>query len=118
MANEQNLKPWKTGQSGNPRGKPKGSKHLATRIQDMLQDELFKQKLSDGTMLKGAPVEVLIRALIIKAAEGDLRAFDLLGKYGYGNKVDVTTDGKELPTPIYGGLSSATTPNNFSEDLQ
>lgn len=108
MANEQNLKPWKPGQSGNPKGKPKGSKHLSTRIQDMLEDEAFKQKLSNGTLLEGAPVEVLIRALITKAAEGDLKAFDLLGKYGYGNKVDITTDYEKLPTPIYGGLSGKT----------
>ena len=106
MANEKNLKSWKPGQSGNPKGKPKGTKHLSTRIQNMLQDDSFVQKLSDGSVLKGAPVEAILRVLIVRAAEGDLRAFDLLGKYGYGNKLDVTTDGQQLPTPIYGGLSS------------
>lgn len=112
MANEKNLKPWKPGQSGNPNGKPKGTKHLSTRIQNILQDENFSQKLSDGTVLKGAPVEVILRVLVVRAAEGDLRAFDLLGKYGYGNKLDVTSDGQQLPTPIYGGLSSRSLPND------
>lgn len=116
MANEKNLKPWKPGQSGNPNGKPKGTKHLSTRIQNILQDESFEQKLSDGTVLKGAPVEAILRVLIVRAAEGDLRAFDLLGKYGYGNKLDVTSEGKQLPVPIYGGLSAMTTPNRVKED--
>lgn len=112
MANEKNLKSWKPGQSGNPKGKPKGAKHLSTRIQNMLQDDSFRQKLDDGSILKGAPVEVILRVLIIKAAEGDLKAFDLLAKYGYGNKLDVTSEGKQLPVPIYGGLSSRTLNND------
>lgn len=33
MANPQNLKPWKPGQSGNPAGRPVGAVSLATRIQ-------------------------------------------------------------------------------------
>lgn len=99
MANEKNLKSWKPGQSGNPKGKPKGTKHLSTRIQNILQDETFEQKLSDGTVLKGAPVEAILRVLIIRAAEGDLRAFDLLGKYGYGNKVDLAST-HELISPV------------------
>ncbi len=43
--------------------------------------------------------------LITKAASGDTRAFDLLGKYGYGTKIDFTTKDKELPTPILNGVS-------------
>jgi hypothetical protein len=96
---------WQPGQSGNPAGKPKGTKHLATYIREMLTDENFEQKLKDGTVIKGAPVEAIVRALIIKASKGNLRAFDLLSKYGYGTKVDVTSDDKPLPVPIYGGLS-------------
>jgi hypothetical protein len=29
----------------------------------------------------------------------------------YGDKIDVTSDGKALPTPIYGGMSGDTTPD-------
>lgn len=36
MANTENLKPFKPGQSGNPKGRPKGAKNLATVIADLL----------------------------------------------------------------------------------
>jgi hypothetical protein len=96
---------WKPGQSGNPAGKPPGTKHLATYIRELMTDEDFEQKLKDGTVLKGAPVEAIVRILIIKAAKGNLRAFDLLSKYGYGTKVDITSGNERIEQPIYGGLS-------------
>ncbi len=96
---------WQPGQSGNPAGKPKGTKHLSTYIREMLTDENFEQKLKDGTIITGAPVEAIVRTLIIKASKGNLRAFDLLSKYGYGTKVDITSGNERLPMPIYGGLS-------------
>jgi len=107
MANEQNLKSWQPGQSGNPAGKPKGTKHLSKWIQEMMEDESFEQKLADGTVLKGAPVKAIVMTLLTKGVAGDMRAIDLLGKYGYGSKLDVTSDDRPLPTPIYGGLSSS-----------
>lgn len=38
MANEQNLIPWKPGQSGNPAGKPKGIFNIKTLAKKMLED--------------------------------------------------------------------------------
>ncbi len=105
MANEQNLKSWQAGQSGNPNGKPKGTKHLSRWIQELMEDEAFEQKLSDGTIIKGAPIKAIIMVLLTKAINGDTRAIDLIGKYGYGAKVDITSNDRPLPTPIYGGLS-------------
>ncbi len=106
MANEQNLKSWKAGQSGNPKGKPKGTKHLSSYIREMMDDDSFELKLENGSILKGAPVNAIITVLFTKAISGDLKAIDLLGKYGYGTKLDLTSDDRPLPTPIYGGLSS------------
>jgi hypothetical protein len=94
---------WTPGVSGNPAGKPKGTKHLSTHIREMLEDEQFEQKLQDGSVLKGAPVKALIRTLLIKAVNGDLRAFGLLARYGYGTKIEF--DPKNLPTPILPDLS-------------
>lgn len=100
---------WKPGESGNPAGKPKGALHLSTHIQNLLNDPDFTTLVSDPKEgwkeVKGAPVKAIIRALIIKAMDGDVKAFDALGKYGYGTKMDVTTNGKDLPTPILGGLT-------------
>lgn len=94
MANQQNLKPWKPGQSGNPAGKPKGSRHLSTWIQEMMEDEKFTYKLATGRSAKGAPVKAIVKSLILKALEGDAKAFDLLAKYGYGSKLDINSDSK------------------------
>ena len=107
MANEQNLKSWQPGQSGNPTGKPKGTKHLSKWIQEMLEDESFEVKLKGRKTFRGAPMQAIIQTVATKALNGDLRAFDLLAKYGYGTKVDVTSDDKPLPMPILGGLSVA-----------
>lgn len=102
MANEQNLKSWQPGQSGNPKGKPKGTKHLSTWIQEMMENDSFKIMLSNGKIKKEAPIRATITVLINKALEGDMKAADLLCKYGYGSKINITT--RELPTPILEGL--------------
>lgn len=80
--------------------KPKGSVHISTYIQKILEDPDFELKLKDGTVIEGAPIKAIIQAAVIKAAKGDMRAFDMLGKYGYGTKLDITSGGKELPRPI------------------
>lgn len=91
---------FKPGQSGNPAGPPKGNKHISTWIQEMLNDPDFELKLKDGTILKGAPLAAIIKTAVAKAVSGDMRAFDILGKYGFGTKIDLTNNGKDLPTPI------------------
>ncbi len=96
MANEQNLKSWQPGQSGNPSGKPRGSKHLSTWIQEALEDEKFTYKLTGSKAKTGAPLKAIIQALVIKALAGDNRAFELLCKYGYGQRYDITTKDQVL----------------------
>jgi hypothetical protein len=91
MANNQNLKPWKPGQSGNPSGKPQGAKHLSTWIQEMMEDEKFTHKITSGKTIREAPVKAIVTTLIRKALEGDMKAFDLLAKYGYGTRLDLTS---------------------------
>jgi hypothetical protein len=106
MANQQNLKPWQSGQSGNPAGKPKGTKHLATWIQELMEDEDYIRKIASGRTIKEAPIKAIVSTLMLKALEGDLRAFDLLAKYGYGIKHDVTTKDQAFPFPILSGFST------------
>ncbi len=64
----------------------KGTKHLSTWIQEMMEDENFELKLKDGTIFRGAPIKAVIKTAIAKAMSGDQRAFDMLGKYGWGSK--------------------------------
>jgi hypothetical protein len=42
MANEKNLKPFKPGQSGNPAGRPKGSKNIKTILKKLLASQDIK----------------------------------------------------------------------------
>ncbi len=95
---------WRAGESGNPAGKPKGAKHLSTWIRELMEDEDFGRKIKGKTSINGAPVKAIVGTLILKAIEGDLKAFDLLGKYGWGTRLDVTSDYRSIPTPILSGL--------------
>lgn len=70
----------------------KGSKHISTHIQEMLNDPDFELKLKDGGFLKGAPLQAILKTAMAKAASGDMRAFDLLCKYGYGEKLNIDID--------------------------
>lgn len=74
----------------------KGSKHISTHIQQMLEDESFEQKLKDGTVLKGRPLEAILKVAIAKARTGDHKFMDLLFKYGYTQKVDITSGGEPI----------------------
>jgi hypothetical protein len=87
---------FKAGQSGNPKGLPKGTKHLSTHIKELLEQPTELLALDyDGKIkkIKTAPIKAIIMANIYKAAEGDLKAMDNLAKYGYGTKVDVDVSG-------------------------
>jgi len=96
---------WKPGVSGNPTGKPKGTRHLSTWIKDALESESVVYELptivADGTL----PIEAMIAAMIQRAINGDVRAFEVLSRYGYGLKVEHVS--VELPRPILGGLSQS-----------
>lgn len=90
---------WKAGQSGNPDGKPKGTKHLSTWIKEMMEDDHFEYKVNNTVSIKGAPIHAILTVLVNKAIRGDLRAFELIAKYGYGTKHNDPED-RPLPTPI------------------
>lgn len=87
-----NLIPPVKGEVRNPKGKPKGTIHLSTHIQNMLNDENFELKLKDGTLLKEMPVKAIIKTAIAKSLSGDTRAMEILFKHGYGEKLKVEID--------------------------
>jgi len=75
---------WKKGQSGNPAGKPRGSKHFKTLLKEalMLADE------------NGERIDTkIIKQLLSKASKGDLKAIEMVmdrtdGKVDAHVKVD------------------------------
>lgn len=95
---------FKTGQSGNPKGKPKGIKSWSTIIRNLLADEALASKIQLDPELKALVESIpnkngahlIAIAMITRAIAGDRKAADWLRKTGYGDKLDITSDGKEL----------------------
>lgn len=91
---------WKPGQSGNPAGKPRGARHITTIVQQLLE----KPGSSLPVPNAGTPVEAIVQVMILKALDGDVRAFDALIKAGYG-RVAPPPIMRPDPKPILGGIS-------------
>lgn len=119
MANPQNLKPF-TG-ADDPRranGPPKGTKHISTWIQEMLNDEEFETTLLDSkkgiTEYKGAPLKAIIGVAIHKSIhdkdKGNIWA-EWLAKHGYGTlqRLEINDPRKDLLERYMGGDSARKT---------
>ena len=103
MANEENLKPFKKGQSGNPKGRPKGARSRSTIVQQWLESSEVIINPLTGKNQRLQQSDIITLALIKKARKGDVQAFKELMDSGYGKtltSVDVTTQGEKLnPIP-------------------
>lgn len=93
-----NLIPAKKGEVRNPKGKPKGTKHISTWIQEMLNDEEFETVLVDAKKgaidYKGAPLKAIIKVAVHKAIHDKERGqqwAEWLAKHGYGNRTIIET---------------------------
>lgn len=96
---------WKTGESGNPKGKPKGAIHLSSRIQRMLNSkniDIWLPEYQDTgnkevipKKWRGLPIEALIMVQIQRAVNGDTKSADWLAKYGYGSKLEIEEHGEQ-----------------------
>jgi hypothetical protein len=63
---------FREGQSGNPRGRPKGSKNLTTLIQEAARDHVSVE--IDGKTRKISTLQATVTQLASKAAKGDQKA--------------------------------------------
>lgn len=75
MANEQNLKPFPKGVSGNPAGKPKGTEHSKTRLKRLLELVQKKKNPITGEDEEFSVLELMDMQMIAKALKGDQRAY-------------------------------------------
>ena len=107
MANKENLKSWAKGQSGNPSGRPKGSKNRSTIARKWLstKSKIVNPISSKEEMLSQEDIGTL--ALIKKMRNGDVNAYKALLDSGYGQaKEQIDISPKEFPffdVPIYKG---------------
>jgi hypothetical protein len=94
---------FKPGVSGNPAGKPKGTKHINTWIQELLEDENFETVITDAKKgivdYKGAPIKAILGAQMHLALHSRdeavrIKATDLLLKHGWSQKQDIKHEGE------------------------
>jgi hypothetical protein len=67
---------FKTGQSGNPRGRPKGALNLATILERTLREPVII--VENGKRKTVTKIEAAIKELVNQAASGELKALQLL----------------------------------------
>jgi replication-associated recombination protein RarA len=85
---------FQKGQSGNPKGRPKGVKNIATDIKEELEE--FVQ-IHEGQQVKTVTKQrALIKALLAKASKGDVRAAQTLLSLKAG--VDQSDQEKDIQT--------------------
>lgn len=67
---------FKPGQSGNPRGRPRGTKNLKTDLVDELRELVVITE--NGRTKKLSKQKLILKAMTAKAIKGDPRAADLV----------------------------------------
>src|SRR5271167_2079301 len=67
---------FQKGRSGNPKGRPKGSKNLATLLSEALDEKVSLTE--DGRRRRVTKRELVIKQLVNKSASADLRAIKQL----------------------------------------
>jgi hypothetical protein len=81
------LKPFEKGESGNPNGRPKGTKNRSTIAKHWLSiSQNLKNPITGDTELMSQE-DLMTLALIKKAREGDVNAYKALMDSGYGAPV-------------------------------
>jgi hypothetical protein len=100
-----NNKPFKKGESGNPNGRPKGSRNKSTMYRDILEimESMTNPLTGDVQNLSLAERLIIVQAL--KGLDGDFNAYRDLMDSAYGKnpdtaKVDHTTNGDKIESVI------------------
>lgn len=102
---------FKAGQSGNPKGRPKGSHNFQTLLDDEMQARV--PVVINGKTVRLSKAELAVRQQVDKAAHGDLRAFALLMKV-MGQKAPIPDGGDRGQTTA---AETELTANQFADIL-
>lgn len=114
MANEDNLIPYKKGQSGNPKGRPVGSKNRSTIAKKWLQVEQDLKNPLTGDNEIMSQEDLMTLALIKKARTGDTQAYQKLLDSAYGAPVQ-QIEQHNVEIPLF-DLNEATDYNGSKKD--
>jgi hypothetical protein len=94
------LKPFEKGESGNPNGRPKGSKNRSTIAKKWLETNQTAKNPISGQDETLTQEDMMTLALIKRAREGDVAAYKALMDSGYGmptQQIETTELRKNLP---------------------
>tara|TARA_R110002111_G_scaffold137013_14_gene202753 strand:+ start:778 stop:1179 length:402 start_codon:yes stop_codon:yes gene_type:complete len=72
---------FKLGQSGNPKGRPKGAKNFKTELEEELLEKI--QIKEQGKFLKVSKQRAMLKAMTARAVQGDARAATVLANMIY-----------------------------------
>jgi len=100
MANEDNLKNWEKGVSGNPKGRPKGSKNRSTIVKHWMEAAIDAKNPLSGLTESLSQEDILTLAMINKGVKGDVAAYRALMDSLYG-AVKQTMELSQAETPIF-----------------
>ena len=81
---KEDLIPFKQGESGNPNGRPKGSKNRSTIARKWLEVNQSLKNPITGEQETMSQEDMITLALIKKARDGDVSAYKELMNSGYG----------------------------------
>ena len=87
MKKEDNLIPFQKGESGNPNGRPKGSRNRSTIVRQWLE---VIQQVNNPVTGQNEPLEIqdqITLQQIVKALEGDTNAYKELMDSAHGKAV-------------------------------
>jgi hypothetical protein len=89
---------FKKGKSGNPKGRPKEARNLRTDFEAELAERIF---VSEGGCRKAiSKLRAMMKALVAKALQGDIRAcglvFKQVEKFAALPEKESTSEGREL----------------------
>lgn len=99
---KEDLIPFKPGQSGNPKGRPKGSLNRSTIAKKWLEVMQDSKNPISGEIEKLSQADLMTLALIHKARKGDVSAYKQLMDSAFGlpqQNVNVTEE-----KPIFPGI--------------
>ena len=98
MANDENLKSWKKGQSGNPKGRPKGARNRSTIAKKWLEVEAKSINPISGQEETMSQEDMIYLALLRKARQGDVRASETILNSAYGQAKETLDLNADVPS--------------------
>jgi hypothetical protein len=87
---------FKKGQSGNPRGRPRGAKNMTTLLGEALDEKVIVT--DNGRRRKVSKREIIVTQLVNRSAQADLKAMQIL--LGMVQEIERRTGASNEPTSL------------------